>query len=217
MNLSRLAAMLVIAWFASSDTTRSQELALFGELPRLNPRWRLSEQGTNGSASSGRSWVVLTNSQDGDILSFAAERMGGKRFPAATRTWSDAADSIFPGGYPAWHKSAPTELRGQWIRNNVVELSVFDDANKTNVFTKALEYTIVFEQKSGTNWLAHGYALALGGVRLFVQHTSAKAITPDLAQEMATGLIWVHLHQIASGRRMAEPAGGANRRQPSRF
>jgi hypothetical protein len=208
MSLFRLGPMLAIAWLAISDITLGQELALFGELPKLSPHWMLAAQGTNGPASFARSWMVLTNSQDGDILSFAAQQMRGKPFPDASVSWSDAAGDIFPGGYPARHRSGPTELTGHWIRNNVMDLSVVDDGNKTNVFTKTLEYTLVFEQKSGTNWLAHGYALALGGVRLFVQHTSAKAITPDLAHQMASGLIF----QDITRRRMAEPAGRANRR-----
>ena len=159
----------------------------------------LCERGTNGSASITQSWVVLTNSQSGDLLSFAAQQMGSKPFPEVNRvSWSDAAGSIFPGGYSAWHKVPAWDFTGHWIRNDVVELSIVDEATKKNVFQQALEYTLVFEEKPGTNRLAHGYALALGKMKIFVQHTSAKAITPDLAHEIASGLIWIHCKQEAA-------------------
>ena len=172
---------------------------MFGQLPKLDKRWTLCAQGTNGTSFYACSWVVLTNSQSGDMLSFAAQKIGTNAFPKVNRDpWSDAAADMFPGGYPAWNKPLDPSLRVHWIRNEVVEVNTVDGATGKNIKEEALEYTLVFEDKSGTNRLAHGYALALGELRVFVQHTSTKAITPDTAHEMASGLIWMHCKQAAA-------------------
>ena len=121
---------------------------MFGVLPKLSKQWMLCERGTNGSASITQFWVVLTNSQSGDLLSSAAQQMGSKPFPEVNRvSWSDAAGSIFPGGYPAWHKAPAWDFTGHWIRNDIVELSIVDEVTKKNVFQQALN-TLRFLRRS---------------------------------------------------------------------
>lgn len=192
-------SLFLITWLATALLSRSQELPMFGQLPKLDKRWTLCDQGTNVTASYGLSWVVLTNSQSGDMLSFAAQRFGTNAFPSVNRAWSDMAADIFPGGYPAWSKPPGQNFRVYWIRNDVVELSTVDSATGKNIKEEALEYTLVFEDKTGTNRLAHGYALALDELRVFIQHTSTKAITPDTAHEMASGLIYLNSKRMALG------------------
>ena len=103
------------------------------------------------------------------------------------------------------YKFSLRDWTGHGIRDNIVELSAFDHATKKNVFKKVLEYTEVFEEKSGTKHLAHGYGLALGKLQVLVQHTSTKAIIPDLANEMAYDLIYIHLKQEAARRAASQP------------
>ena len=192
-------SLFMTAWLATGLLAIGQELPMFGQLPKLDKRWTLCAQGTNGTSFYVCSWVVLTNSQSGDMLSFAAQKIGTNDFPKVNRVpWSDAAADMFPGGYPAWDKPLDQSLRVHWIRNEVVEVNTVDRATGKNIKQEALEYTLVFEDKSGTNRLAHGYALALGELRVFVQHTSTKAITPDTAHEIASGLIWMHCKQAAA-------------------
>jgi len=94
---------------------------------------------------------------------------------------------------------------GIGIRMNIVELSALDEVTKKSVLKKVLEYTNVFQQdEPGTNYLAHGYAMALGNLAVFVQNTSTKVITPELAQGMAESLIYIHLNR-RSAQRQAPP------------
>jgi hypothetical protein len=71
----------------------------------------------------------------------------------------------------------------EWGRNGVVNL------NKGQV---AVESTTIWEDESGGRRLSHAFGLALGELRLYVQHTSTKIITPEFAQRMADGLIELH-------------------------
>lgn len=183
--------LVVLSCFAASTHAGSEELPRFGKLPDPGRKWSVRESGTNGTSSHGWSWVVFTNSHNGDLLSIGAQKLGDGLFPRVNRiTWSDTAGEIFPAGYPAWTGERP-RVRVNWLRNDVVKLTGRDHALKKNIVEEALQYSIVFEDdtKPGTNRLAHGYALAVGGVSVFVQHTSAKPITPDDAEMFATALI----------------------------
>jgi hypothetical protein len=186
----------LLAWLVAGHHAGCQEMPMFGHLPALNTLWNLSEQGTNVTSSSFRwSWIVFTNTQNGDLLSFASQKLETNKVSKINRVpWSDAAGSIFSGGYSALAGGSSRTFRGNWIRNNVVELSGFDHDAKTNILQEALEYTLVFEDesKSGPNRMAHGYALALGELRIFVQHTSKRPITDDDVQGIATSLISIH-------------------------
>jgi hypothetical protein len=201
MKARAAGSVFLITWLAAGLLAHGQELPMFGQLPTLDKRWTLREQGTNGTSPIVLSWIVLTNSQSSDILSFAAQKIVGRKgFPKVHRDpWSHAAADIFPGGYPAGNKPFDQSFRVYWIRNDVVELTTVDGATGKNIKEEALEYTLVFEDKTGTNRLAHGYALAMGDLRVFVQHTSTKAITPDTAQEIASGLIYLNSKRTAGG------------------
>jgi hypothetical protein len=102
---------------------------------------------------------------------------------------------MFPAGYPRFAPDSLTRNARDWcivdtIRFAVTELNAFS-ARKTNVTREALEYTFIYEHASNStsNLIAHGYVLAFGEIVLFVQHTSGRAITSDLANAMAQGLI----------------------------
>jgi hypothetical protein len=171
------------------DHAIRHELPLFGELPTLDERWIRQDVGTNRAPRS--SWIIFSNSQNGDMLSFAADEIARKVRKVDRVPWSDMAGSIFSGGYPVWNKPAGENFAVYFIRNEVVQLSTGDGGGR-NIEQEALEYSMIYEQKPGTNRLAHGYALAFGGLRVFVQHTSTKAVTPELAQEMASRLMFLH-------------------------
>jgi hypothetical protein len=162
MKVRAAASLFLTAWLATGVLASGQELPMFGQLPKLNERWRVREQGKDDASPIALSWIVLTNSQSGDMLSFAAQKIVGRKgFPKVNRgPWSDTAADMFPGGHPAWNKPLGQSFAVHWIRNEVVELSTVDGATGKNIKEEALQYTLVYEDKTGTNRLAHGYALA---------------------------------------------------------
>lgn len=199
---------------AAGAHVRGADLPMFGPLPNPGKNWKLREQGTNGTLKYGWSWVVFTNSLSGDLMSFAAQNIGSKApRRVAVSGWSDTAGEIFPGGYPVWVTTPERPaFTGHYIRNNLIRLTVGDGLLKTNISQDALEYTIVFAEdlhgnSVGTNRLAHGYALGLGALGIFVQHTSTKPITPEDASDMAHRLMTLHAHREAARNSPANPSG----------
>lgn len=168
---------------------------MFGPLPNPGKNWAVHEQGTNATPSLKfkSSWVVLTNSQNGDVLSFYEDKFSGiiPSRPTNQGPWAEMAISLFPGGYPAWSKPASLRIKSsEWGRNGLVDLP------KGEV---AVESSTIWEDESGAKRLSHGFGLALGELRLYVQHTSATIITPELAQDMAHGLIELNSKRNAVG------------------
>src|SRR6476661_7444487 len=94
-----------------------QDLPLFGPLPKVPKEWSLRESSGFGEPKWRWSWIVLTNSQNGDVLSFAAHKSGSGE-PRELIFWSDTAHEIFQGGLPVW---TVKNGFGRWpIRNSVV-------------------------------------------------------------------------------------------------
>ncbi len=181
---------------------QGQEVPLLGEPPKLEPEWVLFRQATNLSPAFSHYWAVFTNSQSGDQLSFDAKKYGNDPIsdPNLTSWWGDAANGTFPGGFPNVYQSSKRYYMGVSIRLNIVELDANEPGRVKPAFKKALEYSQIYVEESGTNHLAHGYAFPLGSVVVFVQNTSLKAITPDLAHNTATELISLYLKREAARR-----------------
>jgi hypothetical protein len=178
------------------------ELRGFGPLPSLGQMWKLRDQGIYGTAPQGWAWAVFTNSQSGDLMSFAVENCGTRSAPKVSLSgpWLSTASEAFPNGNPMWVGNPGQGLRGNWIRHNLIELTVGDSRLKKNISHDAIEYSIVFEDdvprtETGTNRLAHGYGLALGNLRVLVQHTSTRAITSEDAQSMVAQLLALHVER----------------------
>jgi hypothetical protein len=176
------------------EAKERHELPRYGAIPDLDQEWALREKRDEGAPEKGTSWLVFTNSQNGDFLSISADRLGDKAFPKVNRVpWSDMAGDRFPGGYP-WNQLEGQMFAGHWIRNEVVNLSAIDTNRNTNVVEQALEYTIIFEGRKEPSRMAHGYALPLGRCRLLVQHTSTNVITPEFANTLASRFLSEHLN-----------------------
>ena len=175
--------VLSSALFSAALMSAAEELPMFGQLPRLAKEWIVHEKGTNRTGPIITSWMILTNAQTGDVLSFYEEKHGNKPVPKPTNQgpWTEMAISLFPGGYPAWNQPAARRIKSSlWGRNALVDLA------KGAV---AVESTTVWEEESGAKRLSHAFGLASGELRLYVQHTSANIITPEFAEQMADGLI----------------------------
>lgn len=187
--------VMAAGFFGGEARGEVYRLADFGELPRLSKEWVVWESGTNRGTATRGSWLVFTNSATGDWLSFLEVHLGANGQAKVNRVpWSNWAGDSFPGGYPLWNRPANKRFSVQWIRNEVREIGVVDQARGTNIIHEVLECTLLFEPRQGTNGvrLAHSYAAAPGPLQLLVQHTSLRAITPDLAQELISGMLWAH-------------------------
>lgn len=194
MPTSATTLLLLSACLAASPRVRGQELPFFGRLPDTGKNWKLREQGGYGDSSFQWHWIVRTNVLTGDVLSFAAHRFE----PGEIRELiylSDTAHEIFPDGYPSWVAGPQESRTGHSIGNGVVKLEWTDAAAKQHRSHEALEYTFVLEEERGTNRMAHGYALVFGEVAVYVQHTSTKPITREIAHGMAMSLLYQHSRQ----------------------
>jgi hypothetical protein len=192
MRTHTLVFLLLTAW-CSASRVAAQDLPPFGQLPKFDENWKVCDQGKYGDTAFQWHWVVMTNIKSGDLLSFAAHRLeAGEKHDLIYH--SDTAHEIFPTGLPSSGfrpslEARKTEITTSTIRNRVVKLDLPNSAAEKNRTKEALEYTFIAEEENGPNRMAHGYALVFGDLSVYVQHTSLKPITDDLAQDMAYRLI----------------------------
>ncbi len=203
-----LPASIVVLGLAGA--VGAEELGNFGALPNPGSDWKVERKGALPDATAW-SWVTLRNSKTGDLLSFASHvpRSGE---PSKLINHSDTAHEIFSAdGYCASDPEAKSTAQDIYpIRNGITTLGVTDGLTKTNVSKEALEYTYVEEGKDGApNRMAHGYVLLFDGVAVYVQHTSLKPITDEIAQGVATDLVYLEFENQARKRSEATAAQAA--------
>jgi hypothetical protein len=189
MRAALAAFFIASAYMGLVHHVNAQNLPPLGELPEVGKQWQLRTQG-NAFAFH---WVVLTNAETSDILSFASYKLQLKPGQKQDLIYlSDTAHEIFPGGDPVWPLPSAHGFSVFPIRNEVVKLEFRDRTGRRD--QEALQYTFirVDERKHGTNQMAHGYAVVFDDVAVFVQHTSKKPITFDLACDTATKLLESH-------------------------
>lgn len=189
--------LLVAVPLAVGQHASAHDLPSFGQLPTPGPNWKLHKDGRRGGTSQW-SWVVLRDSDSGDLLSFAAHVLEPGERPEVIYS-SDTAHELFPGGYCSLATDTKEQFTVWPLRNTVVKLHLVLVDQGKNLSREALEYTTVQEaEKVGGNRLAHGYVLIFNGISVFVQHTSKRPITFELAHDMAVELISIHFKK-ASG------------------
>src|SRR2546423_1825868 len=99
MRTPTLAFLPLISWFPAAHSA-GHELPLFGTLPLFgkfsNPGegWALCEQGQDDNSTPRWHWLILTNSQTGDVLSLAAHKPESGE-PRQLIYLSDTAHEIF--------------------------------------------------------------------------------------------------------------------------
>ena len=200
MRTPSSAFFLLIAWLAVGHCLGDEVLPPFGQLPDSGKNWKLCEKGKYGKSSFQWHWVIQTNAENGDVLSYAAHRFEpGEMRELKLINLSDTAGEIFPFGYFAW-TSGPKPHTIHPIRSRVTKLNLMDSAAKKDLSQEALEYSHVQEEERGTNRLAHGYALVFDDVAVYVQHTSTKPITPEFAYDRAVSLLSSHFQDKAAAK-----------------
>jgi len=193
-----LVLFFVAVWcVASAPDVNAEQLPPFGELPSLGKQWKLHDRGNAFKFH----WVVLTNAETADVLSFASYKLELKPGKKQNLIYlADTAHEIFPGGQPVWPSGGVQGFSIFPIRNAVVKLEFRDQTGRRD--QEALEYTFirVQEQKHGTNQMAHGYAVAFDDVAVFIQHTSIKPITPELVNDTAIKLLEIHYRRVPASK-----------------
>ena len=206
MKARAFGLFLLVAWFAAGDGAVAEDLPFFGKLPKLGENWKLQAQGKSGESWG---WVVMTDSKSGDLLSFAAHRLGPEEKRQLTPGehtgliyLSDTSREIFPNGI--WCETRKREKSkdgsNSTIRNRIEKLGLPVSAARKNRDHEVLEYTFIIEEEGSGNRMVNGYAFVLGDLSVFVQHTSFKPITDYVAQDTAVALITLHEHQQAEGK-----------------
>ena len=166
----------------------AQEILLLGKLPQLGPEWVLQNQ---GALPQGRkpekgtyegSWATFTNTKNGDIMSFAADKYTGIERKVGDSAVRQSTCDMFPGGLPRFMRPGISGWKvADTLRFGAVTIGK----------AEALEYSFVYESDSdlAPNRLGHGYVLAFGDTVIFVQHTSAHVITSEDVNSMAVSLL----------------------------
>jgi hypothetical protein len=170
----------------------AQEVPLLGKLPQLGPGWALQNKGTLPEGKNPKekgsyegSWATFTNTKNGDLISFAADRYTGIDRNVWDFAVRQSACDMFPIGLPRFMNA---ETSG-WSITDTLRFGVIRIGT-----AEALEYSFVYESDSDSapNRLGHGYVLAFGDTVVFVQHTSALVITSADANSMAVSLLGSH-------------------------
>jgi hypothetical protein len=188
------AFLLLVVFFTVIHCAGAEDLTFFGGLPNPGKNWTVKSKGDGGDPSDW-SWLTYINTESGDVLSFAARTLGSGE-PPEPRALSDTALEIFAvDGYCVADKKvkSPFKPSTAWpIRRSVVPISFMDTARKKDIVHQALEYSVVVENEDGRpNRMAHGYAMLFDGISIYIQHTSTKPISYELAQEMAIDLVMI--------------------------
>jgi len=180
------------------------ELPSFGPIPAIEKKWKLREQGKSDASIFAWNWIVFTNSENGDVLSFAAHRFA----PGERRELiylSDTAHESFVDGFPMWSRgeSAAASMESvsmESIRNRVVKLDLMNSAARKDLSQEALEFSFVREVAHGTNLMAHGYALVFEDGAVLVQHLSARPMASAFANGLAVSLLSSNFRKSASAK-----------------
>lgn len=195
-----------------AELSYGHELPGFGPLPKLDKEWKVSAQATQKSKWTSFSWVTFENTQSGDLLSFSVRRYARvKEYPKVELSgpWGQASIDAFPAGRPNTGTMGDPDLTVTSLRCSVVNIGFMRD--RKNHRQAALEFTNVYERKNAAPLMGHGYGLALGDMQILLQHTSARPITAEFANDTATDLFTL----FEKTQQRPLPSLGEIRREPA--
>ncbi|MFT4641854.1 MAG: hypothetical protein ACI8T1_005198 [Verrucomicrobiales bacterium] len=168
MRSSLALLSILIALGCQVSAKDSVILPLYGSVEIADGCRLLDSGGDNGKNYH---WLILQNDETHDYLSFFVT---SRRDISDLIQLSDTACELFPDGRFKRPKDAPAPTL--WgIRSRIDSIHGYE----------ALEYSFVSDFSTRDDLRAHGYVV-FGDVMLFVQHTSEKAITPELAYDRAS-------------------------------
>ena len=212
MKARALGFSLLLGCCAAVGRVVAEDLPFFGKLPKLGENWTLQAQGKSGESWG---WIVMRDPKSGDLLSFAAHRLGPgekRQLTPGEHTGliylSDTSREIFPNGIWCETRKREESKDGSniTIRNRIKALDFPNSAVGKRRKQEVLEYTFIIEEEGSGNRMVNGYAFILEDLSVFVQHTSFKPITDELAQDMAYALITSHERQQAAAKEKPDAA-----------
>ena len=141
--------------------------------PEVSKSWKLHSHGVEGSDESRWHWGVLTNNTNSDALCLAYRVFEEK--PMVLDIWMDNTCELFPTGEWAWARKSKEQTLTSPLRYNI---------RKHGFATNVLEYSLITEVSSGTNYLSHGYVLSWSDQIFFIQHTAQRPISYSFAENV---------------------------------
>lgn len=172
-------------------------VALSGKLPKPGKGWKKTDDGqTKGGMYS---WVHFKHAESGDVLAFAATRNTASLKVEHSPIRQASIETFTHTGRASWSARSGSEPIADMIRNRIVTVSAGNATNDRKYREEAIEFSYVYEPSgdSPPN-MAHGYVIVVGDLTVFVQHTSQKVITSELAADMVCGLLTKHLAEQTS-------------------
>lgn len=199
--LRKLLLITVAGMLAAVAKGADPEPPINSYLPAVGNEWvKRPDAGTRGNYS----WINFEQQKTaGEILAFVSYKASAG-IKVTDSVVSQASIEMFNQNGRASHNQPRGESIGDLLRHRVISINIASDNTKHEI--EALEYTYVFDTPGQEPTIAHGYSVVVGEQVVFVQHTSVKPISSQLAFDMATNVISKHLkldgkpHSISRGR-----------------
>lgn len=196
-TLTMFAVIAAVTAFGSESAP-----PLEGHLPEISSEWiRRTDEGRKGAYS----WVNFDHkSAPGDTLGFVVWKVSPATKVTDSAVNQASIEMFADNGQANFGLPKRGEPIGDVVRHRVVSIDI--DSAGTRREMEALEYTYIFNKPNGSATMAHGYCVVVGTHVVFVQHTSPKAISSDVAFEMASDVVSRHLqltgkpHAISKGK-----------------
>lgn len=188
-----LAVFIAMVGLELPDEKRN--LPIDGWLPNVSGEWiRRDDRGAKGD----HSWATYDNKDmPGDVLSFSMTKVppavnvsSSSVNQASIETFRADGSSVFSSRRPSIEAPAMETVRHRTILINLGSTTAKRDI-------EALEYTYIYEPShESKRTMAHGYGVVVEGNALFVQHTSSRVISSEVAFDMLVGMLSRH-HKLA--------------------
>ena len=188
----------IIGLFAIEASGDERDLPINRQLPQISEDWiRRNDDGQSGEYS----WVNFDHQKSaGEVLSFVAWKVAPPIKVTDSPVGQASIETFLPNG-SAWYSSP--RVRGlpisDTVRHRILAINLGTTESKHNI--DAIEYTYVYEGGDDHEaTMAHGYCLVIERTVLFVQHTSPRVISSELAFDMAGGMLTKHFFQLTGKR-----------------
>ncbi len=194
--MGKLSALTMsIGIFLVEVFATAQELPIEKHLPAISDDWVRRNDGSRGD----HSWVKFDNRKvSGEVLSFVSWKVSPKMTVASSPIGQASIETFLSDGSASKSTSKRRQPISDTVRHHIISINVGSaDLNRE---TDALEYTYIYESVVDSSvTMAHGYCIVIGETAIFVQHTSPKVISSELAFEM-TGMLLSKHYEVAEGR-----------------
>ncbi len=185
-------SIAVLVCVVANTEASAYDLPFFGELPGLGSEWSMrGDDGVRGKYS----WVNFERDGSDEVLSFVAWKFGSPDVKVSHGPVGQASIETFRSDGAARFStaSAGTPI-AEMVRYQFVSVNARDQSADVNASEEAIEYTYIYEGDGDSPpSMAHGYVIVVEDVVLFVQHTSSRPFTSELAADVSARLWLRHV------------------------